>query len=281
MRNMRNSTVLLLFFVVSSVKLYAQPDEEALMREGKQLYRLEKVSWYATDHFLANFSDRRDSIGGYLSYESDSVLYSIFFSRFDNSHVLIRYNFGAMPTPEPESVETGKLTSINAEEDLITIRQDALEKVYANQDSFFVFYKNTSLNPIPIVSEDVRKVYILTAPQQHGAVLIGNDYLLEYDNNNRFKSKKKLHNSLIQLPYASSEGQKVEASMHSHVLSNHIEPTDICTLLLYKDYVGWSKHIVVHQEYMSIFDMEKESLMILKKDVYDKISKENKKKGKN
>jgi hypothetical protein len=47
--------------------------------------------------------------------------------------------------------------------------------------------------------------------------------------------------------------------MHTHVLSNLIESTDICTLLLYKDYVDWSLHHAVNKDYISILDLNRES----------------------
>ena len=60
---------IILLITTSALQATAQkPDSEAILQEGKLLYRLEKAAWYSTDHFLANFQDKRNSIGGYLSY---------------------------------------------------------------------------------------------------------------------------------------------------------------------------------------------------------------------
>lgn len=266
---------LFLLTIISSIQVIAQkPDSEALLEEGKMLYRLEKAAWYSTDHFLANFKDKRDSIGGYLSYQgTDQKIYSIFFSRFDNNTILARYQFDGDPTSTPNVVDTELSSPIENEADLISIRQDAMAMLSSNPDDFFTFYKNTSFNPIPLINGKDKKVYILTASQKQGSVFIGNDYLLEYNNKNKLKSKVKLHNSLIELPFKGPDGQEVMATMHTHILSDHIEPTDICTLLLYKDYVGWSQHLAIGKDYISILDLETESLAIMTKEAFDKIQK--------
>ncbi|MER3328901.1 MAG: hypothetical protein RIF34_04925 [Candidatus Kapaibacterium sp.] len=265
----------LTLFILGTLRLTAQkPDSEALLKEGKLLYRLEKAAWFSTDHFLEHFSNKRDSIGGYLSYEgTDGNVYSIFFSRYDNFRILARYQFANLPTPTPNSVETENNSPVGQEADLISIRQNTLNMISSNTDGFFTFYENTSFNPIPIINGSDRKVYVLTASQKQGSVFIGNDYLLEYNSKNELTKKVKLHNSLIELPYKAPNGQKVTATMHTHILSNHIEVTDICTLLLYKDYVDWTQHYAINIEYISILDLEKENLVIMTKKAFDKIRK--------
>jgi len=266
---------IILLTVFSTIQASGQkPDSEALLKEGKQLYRLEKAAWYSTDHFLANFQDKRDSIGGYLSYHgTDGKVYSIFFSRFDNNRILARYQFDNNPTSTPNTVDIKLNSPIENEADLISIRQDAMKMLSLNSNDFFTYYENASFNPIPLIDGKNRKVYILTASQKQGSVFIGNDYLLEYNSKNKLKGKTKLHNSLIELPYKGPNEQKVVATMHTHILSNHIEPTDICTLLLYKDYVDWSQHYAINKDYISILDLEKENLVIMTKKAFDEIRK--------
>jgi len=226
-------TLMLTFFIGG---LYAKkPDSGKILSEGKLLYRIEKASWYGADNFLANYPDRRDSIGGYLSYvATDNKINTIFFSRYNSDHILARYQFDSLPVQTPISIDIYQDQATSIEKDLITIRQDALEKISVNSDGFFSIYKGTSLNAIPLITDEERKVYILTGPQISGVVLIGNDYLLTYDKQNNFIEKSKIHNSLTQTPYKSdSEDNKIETTYHSHVNSEVIDATDICTLLLY------------------------------------------------
>jgi len=47
----------------------------------------------------------------------------------------------------------------------------------------------------------VKKVYVLTGPQQNGVVIFGNDYLLTFDKNNKLTLKKQLHRNIISIKF--------------------------------------------------------------------------------
>jgi len=241
-----------------------------IMDEGKLLCRLEKASWYATDYFLEKLESKKDSLGGYLSYQNNDRIVSIFFSRYDSSHILARFTFGLLPRKEPLSVDILNNAPTPEEIGLITIRQDAFRRIYSDTTGFFRHYDNTSFNLIPINNHIGKKVFVLTGPGEAGNVLIGNDYLFTYKANNEFAKKEKLHNSLITFPYKGKEN-KVTATTHSHILSEYITSTDVCTLLLYKDFLEWNQHIVFSQNYVSILDLGKETLIILTKEAFNKI----------
>lgn len=167
------------------------------------------------------------------------------------------------------------------ERSLIKIRQDAISKISSNEEKYFKFYSNTSFNPIPLISEQENKVYLITGAQKEGEVIIGNDYLLKYDKNYNFVSKERIHNSMVALPAKADPKDKadtIEATIHSHVISDLIDPTDICTLLLYKELVDWKMHYVISKNFVSIFDLEKETLVVMSRKAWDKISYSKKKK---
>ncbi|MEB2779083.1 hypothetical protein U3A58_01665 [Algoriphagus sp. C2-6-M1] len=184
---MATSIIIIFFSLFSTIQVNAQkPDSEALLKEGMLLYRLEKAAWYSTDHFLENFPDKRDSIGGYLSYQGiDEHVFSIFYSRFDHNRILARYQFDNLPTSTPNSVDTEVASALEIETDLISIRQDALMMLTSNSDGFFTYYENVSFNAISLIDGKNRKVFILSASQKQGSVFIGNDYLLKYNSKNK------------------------------------------------------------------------------------------------
>lgn len=262
---MMKQITILLILTILSIDLYSQKENsDEILKEGKTLYRLEKASWNATDHMMQNFKDKADSIGGYVSYISEkNFVNTIFWSRYDSSQLLIRYVFDSLPQTEPNAYYINQIADKN-EIGLIIIRNDALRKVYyENNDDFFRFYQNTSMNFIPLITENERKVFVLTGPKTGGYVLIGNDYLLTYDKQNKFKDKTKIHKSLIQLQYKGEGKNKITQTMHSHVVTELITSTDICTLLLYRDFVEWKQHYVIGKKYVSIFDLDKEIIAIM------------------
>lgn len=270
-------SIIALILIFFSFTFYSFGQEPAqILSEGKKLYHLEMASWYGTDYFLEKFPHKKNDIGGYVSYELDNQVVNIFFDKVDNNRILVRIYFAASPGKMPVSVDTVNNTASLLETELISMRLDALNRIVSNSDGFFSVYENTSFNPIPIISKNERKVYVLTAPHANGVVLLGNDYLLTYDQKIKLKKKKKIHNSLIELPFKDEHGNEAITTIHSHVNSKYMDPTDICTLLLYKDYVKWKQHYVMGKKYVSIFDMEKETLAVLTLKAWKKISQQGK-----
>jgi hypothetical protein len=266
----------ILFFITVFCASSVGQETEKILAEGKLLFRLEKASWHGTDDFLVRFPEKRDSIGGYLSYEDvDHSVINIFFSRNNPYRLLVRYTFDKLPQNNPVSIDTVNLSATELEKDLIEIRQDAMQKIQTNTDNFFTFYENSSLNLIPLIVDGEGKVFILTGPQVSDIVILGNDYLLKYDKNNRFVEKEKIHKSMLQFPYKSgTPGDTLTSTVHSHVITDCISTTDICTLLLYKDFVEWNQHYVISKKFVSIFDLKKEILVIIKRKVWEKMMKE-------
>jgi hypothetical protein len=271
---------IILILVFNLTSLLLGQETKSVLEEGKLLFRLEKASWYGTDDFLARFSNKRDSIGGYLSYvnENDQVV-NIFFNRDQPSHIFVRYYFDSLPGNKPVEIDSLDHTASQLENDLIAIRQDASRQILENPDKFFSFYENTAMNLIPLIEGDKRKVFILTASEIPHVVMIGNDYLLTYNHDNKLIKKEQLHISLLRYPYTSGDPEnKMSTTYHTHVISDYINSTDICTLLLYKDFVEWKQHHVIGKKHVSIFDLEKEDLVIMTKKAWNKLNKLQRKK---
>ncbi len=278
---MKNLFVLIIVIVSFYNNVSAEkPDSEKILKEGKMLYRLEKAAWFGTDYFRAYFKDKKDSIGGYLSYiDKNENVVNLFFSRYDSSQVLARFYFDSIPQKLPKKTDVFYTRAFTNELALIKIRQDVLRRIRMDKDDFYHIYPNSSLNLIPIINEDEQKVYILTGPNNADSVLIGNDYLVFYDEDLEFSKQVKLHNSIIPLQSKSTDKTKaIEITVHSHVLDDFITATDICTLLLYKDFVEWNTHYVISENYVSLFNLKNESLMIITREAFDKIMENSRKK---
>lgn len=269
-----NKSILLLLLISVTLSFSQNKETVRIVEEGKLLFRLEKGSWYGTDDMLARFETKKDSVGGYLSYETENdQINTIFFSRFNSDKILVRYTFDSLPKVKPLKIDTTNNVASDLEKRLILIRQDAKDRASSNEDKFFSFYENTALNFIPVINGKERNVFVLTGPQISGVVLMGNDYKLSYDKNNTFVKKMKIHNSILQFRYTSGEKEnKMVETIHSHIVTEYISSTDICTLLLYKNYVEWNKHIVMSKKEVSIFDMEKETLFTMKRKAWEKIA---------
>jgi hypothetical protein len=145
-------------------------------------------------------------------------------------------------------------------------------------DTFFEQYKNCDLNIIPVIEGNTKKVYILTGPHENGVIIFGNDYELIFDKNDNLKFKRRIHKNIL-IERASKE-QKTVAGIHTHLASTGdlITSTDICTLMLYAKSFGMQNYYVLSEEYVSLWDCEKNKLNIITRKAWDKIYKSTEKK---
>lgn len=267
--DIKKFTLLLLFFC-STLGIAQNNETDKALAEGKKLYRLEKASWYSVDDFLERFKSKQDSLAGYLSYFNDQGnVITIFYGR-DTSQILVRYEYENLPTRKPILIDTRNRTPEAVEAVLIELRQDAKKRFAANPNGFYKTYDDTALSFIPIFHDDDKKVYIMTASKKKGVIMMGNDYLLHYNNNNKFVKEEKFHHSLIQLPAQSKNRKaKLESTTHTNVMNDYIDATDICTLLLYKDFVEWKKHIVLSEKQVSVFMLDTELIYTMSRKEWD------------
>lgn len=263
-----------ILLVILTLNLNFAQSKEEILSEAYRLYNSEKASWLGTDILLEKYSNLQEQLGGYFSYEEDSLVKCIFFNNSDEPKVILSCVF----TKEFDLSKVVEQTEIrdltNYEKDLFIIRSNTYDIIQS--DTLFKFYENTNFNIIPVITPAEKKVYILTGPKTNGVIILGNDYLLEFDANNNLLSRKALHKNIIV--YKIDNKIETPATIHNHLESTGelITPTDICTLLLYSDYVNWNTHIVSSDKQVSIWDIKKKELMILSREAWDKIYSDKK-----
>lgn len=272
---------LLTVMIFFSLKALAQDPKvyNAIVEEGKALYRSEMASWNGSDLFLEQFGHKRDKIGGYLSYPEGDVTRCVFYDRSEPVQILASFTFD--DTFSTQTVVTDTLPrSLNEEENILfDIRKKAVDAIPG--DSLFLSYKNTNYNLIPLHRNGERKVYILTAPLVNGLIILGNDYVLTFDEQNNLTEKRKIHSNI--LTFEIGEDEKSVGGMHSHLPStgDYITATDICTLMLYARFAGWDTHTVIGPKFTSIWNCKTNSLVVISSESFGKtIEKEEKEKKK-
>ena len=279
------SKVLTFILTLLSVTVFGQgnlsPQVQAIVAEGKLLYKSEMASWYGTDLFLENYKDRAN-LGGYFSYTDQEVSKCIFFSKSDQPKVIGTVSFDSTYNVKTAKTDLTEREFTTNENDLYIIRKIALAEIKA--DTLFKNPKNTSLNLIPLINAHEKKVYVVTGPQQNGVVIFGNDYLLTFDKDNQLTLKKRLHKNIIPISFGQKveEGKQIEGAMHSHLpeTGDYITATDICTLMLYEKFAKWKTHNVVSQNYLSTWNCETDQLTVVSMDALVKMKKDREKANK-
>ncbi|HEY0610203.1 MAG TPA: hypothetical protein VGD35_11120 [Chitinophaga sp.] len=258
---------------IASAAQSQSPDE--ILREGTLLYRSEMASWNGSDIFFEKCKNLQDQVGGYFSYGAQALTYCIFFTKDQDPKVLCSIAFDSTYDVNTAQVALEQRNFTQEESKIYAIRQQALTAV--QKDPIFKTYKNTSLNIVPVVSNDVRKVYVLTGPKTTGVVVFGNDYLLTFDEQNRLTGTKKLHKNIIPINYGKETDNAITMHTHLPATGDYITPTDICTLMLYGKYAKWKQHYVISKNYVSIWDCEKNLLATPTKKAWDQMNEQKSK----
>lgn len=248
----------------------AQP----IVEEGKRLYRLEMASWYGTDIFLKQYSDR-SNLEGYFSYLEGDRTICIFYSKADIPQIIGSVSFDSTYKAQDAIINLTERDFTQPEKELYATRKKALDII--NADTIFKTYQKTNLNLIPITNGNEKKVYVLTGPEETGVIIFGNDYLLTFDNNNNLLSKRKLHRNIISINY--SKEKSSEATMHTHLpeTGEFITATDICTLMLYARFAKWKQHNVISKDYLNVWNCITNELTVIPSSTIKKINEDVKK----
>lgn len=262
-------------FRVSAQKPDLDRVADSIQAEAQSLYRSEMASWYGTDALMARYPQKQAQLGGYISYLNDTGGGTcVFFEKGDHPKALATFKFDSSYDTSKVTADTIVRKFSKQEKELYTMRNKAKQRMYSG-DTLFKAYKNTELNIIPILVNHHKRVYVLTGTQQNGVVLIGNDYLLNFDANDEITSEEKLHKGLLVLQTGGNDKNPQIISFHSHLpqYSPFITATDICTVMLYQKYTKWQQAYVMSANYVSLWDCSKKSLLILTRQAWDRISK--------
>ncbi|WP_220612577.1 hypothetical protein [Hymenobacter sp. HSC-4F20] len=258
----------------------AQAIEQEILKEGLALYESERASWVATDLLLARKPDM-SQLGGYFSYADGDSVRTVFVKRSTAPNLLtVAYSFSFHRSAiEPAAArQQGTRAGSAREQKLYALRETVEQELVSGEVARapYQFPENTRPNIILLDQGPTPRAYVLVGPQEAGVLPIGNDFLLRFTAAGKLQKVERLHNSYLamRLPEGS---QTVRAGMHSHLPAHpYITPTDICSLLLYKDSFPAPQHIVMGKDYVSVFDIEKQQLSFLNHKEFDKVYRNNK-----
>jgi hypothetical protein len=249
---------------------------DSIVIEGKALYRSEWASWYGTDIFLDKCKGKKDLCAGYLSYETEDGLNNIFFSKGDKPDVMVTTSFSNDFNPDNYKLDTTRRKFTELEKALFDLRVTVIKRM--GTDTVFKYYKNTELNPVPIIRNGVKRVYVITGTKENDVVMFGNDYMVSFDGKNQITPIKPLHKNIMPAYYkASQDSSKHQiGAMHAHLPSSgdFITATDICTLMLYEKFTSWNQYYVISKNYVSIWDCKKNDLFVMTMAAWKRIAED-------
>ncbi|MFN8241413.1 MAG: hypothetical protein U0X39_11790 [Bacteroidales bacterium] len=236
---------------------------DSIKSEGFIIYRLEAVSWKATDLLMKKEKDLLAGIKGYLSYLKGDSLVTIFYNNDPEPRVILTYRFeSAENTGNVKKSKVNRQPDLH-EKELVKIREDALSRINSDTTNFYRVYPNTSLNLVPVCYPTATLVFVLTGPTGSGMVPYGNDYVLYYSASGDFVKKARLHYGYIPTSWVDPLGKSDLQAMHNHINSDYITSTDIANTLLYRKFIRWTELVIVGREHTSIWNVRKNTLEVM------------------
>lgn len=267
-------TLIILFILTQNAiaqKKVLRQIADSINAEGEMLYRSEWASGHSTQIFASSFGEKKRLSDGYFSYETEKVMTTIFFSKNEGPVVLATVKFDNGLDSSKYSIDTTTRKFTEKEKEFYTIRSKAAQVVL--NDTLFKFYQNTSLNLVPIIKNGTKRVYVITAQTAPDEILLGNDYLINFDKDNDIIKKTRLHNNLIPLETGGKEAIKASSHQHLGETSPFITATDICAFKLWRGKTTWVISFVVSAGYVSAWHFRDEFLEILTQEEWQKIMK--------
>lgn len=262
----------LLYFFIWPARSSAQidPAVDSILREGKMLYRLETAAWNGSDLYRKYFPDLLQQTAGYITYRDGENTRCIFYSEGAPSRVLSDIIFDQTFNTFTADIDSTQRLLSTQELALANLRQKALQQM--KNDTLFKSYPQATFNLIPVIENHRKRVYILTIPETDSVVLMGNDYLIEFGDDDVAKAKRAFHQGIYRFHYKPGD----EVSLHNHdaLSGRYITATDICILMLYERYTPWKQHVVVSSESASVWDIATEELTVMPRQVWDDIMNE-------
>lgn len=241
---------------------------DSINTEGEMLYHSEWASGHSTQIFASRFGGKKLLSGGYFSYETKKGMTTIFFSKNENPAVMATVKFEHGLDSSQYSIDTITRKFTGNEKEFYTIRSKAAQVVL--NDTLFQFYQNISLNLVPIIKNGAKRVYVITAQTSPDEVLLGNDYLINFDKDDDIIKKTKLHNNLIPLGTGGKDAIKASSHVHLGNTSPFITATDICAFKLWKPKTTWVISFVSSAGYVSAFYFRDEFLEIFTQAEFEK-----------
>lgn len=251
---------------------------DQIIEEGKMIFNLEVTSYSATEVFLSNFKGDKSKVGGYFSYFSKdkNQFINVYYNNETNGKtpkIIFTTRYSVEEKKSEINTESLKKEQVEREmtdyeKNLYRMRTKTLELF--SKDTVIKHYDNTSLNIIPMYYNGQYKSYIITIPRIEGIVVMGNDYLVEFDNNINITKRTKLHSDILPVDVGNDKNRGITYHTHIKSTGDLLTPTDVAVLLLSAKGAGWLKHFVMAPDWVTMWDVTTEKFTIKSRAEFDR-----------
>ncbi|SPE44305.1 exported hypothetical protein [Candidatus Sulfotelmatobacter sp. SbA7] len=227
------------FSLSAGKEIQSDPGWAAITERGRMLAQYDTAAWYATDAVEALKPDK--SVAPMYIAKTVESGWEVAFGRLNDKRDRFLVVYQASQGAKPNEFTVKKLDPPSEDQGFYLSAAKAIET--ASQD----FGKpgrpyNTYVLPAP---KDQLYVYYLPAQTTDGVYPMGADvrYLLS-EGGNSIVEKRQMHKTILEFDVQDASGKmkKIESGIHTHVLSNVPEDSDVFYVLARKpsipEYVG-------------------------------------------
>lgn len=221
-----------------------QAINDSIINEGMLLYNYEKASWEISDKFIAECK-HQDKLTGVLTYaKSDNTITTIYYN--ENESKCYYEGIRSADGTVKGIAEVRDLTEPETEQ--IRKKKSYTEKAFATKIIKGAANGHGPLNiEIIPINKNLVRVYFLQGTTQSNILPIGNDYCFDFNAEGELISQRQCHKTFIPTPV---NPIKPGISIHNHVPGkSYIEPSDICTFMLYG-------HDLYHMKEFCVFSLD-------------------------
>lgn len=247
---MRNSSrvfgLLLFLLAIPAATQVKNKDLDSYLPEvtarGKALYAYDQAAWYGTDAFFA-LHPETNGLAHYICVKS-TIGWVVYFPKWNALHDHIQVMYQAAETGEPGVFKATKYDPPRESSDDLIAEERALELTI---DDFRPQGRpyNTAILP---AEGGTFYVYLYPGQTVNDVWPIGGDVRYRISSDGRsIIEKRLLHKSILDMKF--DPQQKAVAGVHTHVLSDVPEDTDVLYVLTRKpsmpEYIGAGKRVFV------------------------------------
>jgi len=207
----------------------------AIARRGKDLAEYDAAAWHASDA-LQMTKPREGTVVRYIARKSDKG-WSVAFGRYDEKEKAFLIAYRANPGDKPNTFKVEELMPAVKEKTFFLAADRAIDSALKD----FVEHFEGEQRPYNVAVLPAHEgrfwVYLYPAPTKVGIWPLGGDarYLVSADGS-KIESKRQLHKSVLENkpPDGDLENNKQVAGVHTHVLDDAPEDTDVFHVLTRK-----------------------------------------------
>jgi hypothetical protein len=221
-------------------------DFDGISMRGRMLAEYDAAGWHSTDAVLA-MDPQKGIVTRYVGKKTDTG-WVVVFGRFNDTHDKFLIVYEATQQARPEDFKVEKHDPPLEDSGFYLHAANGIETALRDFQG-----ENRSYNASVLPAESNQMyVYVVPAQTKSGIYPLGGDvrYLMSSDGAT-IEEKRQLHKSIIEVPPSAPGDRPMMAGIHSHVLSDVPEDTDVFHVLVRKpsipENVGTKDHTYLIQ----------------------------------